>query len=119
MPIYEYQCTHCGFLHEQIQKMSDSAKKKCPVCKKMTLKKNISQVAFRLKGGGWYETDFKTGNKKKGVVGEGGDTGSDSKPADADKADKDTGKKAGEDKTPSDKSDQTSKAGRAKAGSAS
>jgi hypothetical protein len=24
----------------------------------------VSAPSFRLKGGGWYETDFKTGNKK-------------------------------------------------------
>jgi predicted nucleic acid-binding Zn ribbon protein len=36
----------------------------CPACDNPTLKKLISAAAFRLKGGGWYETDFKTGTKK-------------------------------------------------------
>jgi hypothetical protein len=31
------------------------------------LKKLVSASAFRLKGGGWYETDFKTGGKKNVV----------------------------------------------------
>ena len=25
----------------------------------------VSAASFRLKGGGWYETDFKTGKKKQ------------------------------------------------------
>ena len=32
--------------------------------RRAALKKKVSAAAFRLKGGGWYETDFKTGNKK-------------------------------------------------------
>ena len=35
------------------------------------LQKQISTPGFRLKGGGWYETDFKTGNKKN-LAGESG-----------------------------------------------
>lgn len=64
MPFYEYQCTKCGHEEEALQKVSDKPLKKCPVCGKSTLKKKVSAAAFRLKGGGWYETDFKSGNKK-------------------------------------------------------
>ncbi len=28
------------------------------------MQKKVSAAAFRLKGGGWYETDFKSGPKK-------------------------------------------------------
>jgi len=69
MPFYEYQCTKCGFEEEVLQKISDEPLKKCPQCGKSTMKKKVSAAAFRLKGGGWYETDFKSGNKKN-VAGE-------------------------------------------------
>jgi len=67
MPIYEYQCAACGHQFETLQKISDQPFSKCPDCGKDALKKLISASAFRLKGGGWYETDFKTGNKKNVV----------------------------------------------------
>lgn len=64
MPIYEYRCEACDHELEVIQKMSDPALSECPECKRDSLKKIISAAAFRLKGSGWYETDFKRGNKK-------------------------------------------------------
>ncbi len=64
MPIYEYECRQCQHKMEKIQKLSDSPLVDCPECGQPELKKLISAAAFRLKGGGWYETDFKTGNKK-------------------------------------------------------
>lgn len=68
MPIYEYQCQDCGHQMELIQKMSDPPASDCPACNKPALKKKVSAAAFRLKGGGWYETDFKSGDKKKNLV---------------------------------------------------
>ena len=70
MPIYEYQCQDCGESLEILQKISDEPAKDCPACGKSALKKKVSAAAFRLKGGGWYETDFKTGNKKKNLAGD-------------------------------------------------
>ena len=64
MPFYEYQCTKCGHEEEVLQKLSDAPLKKCPQCGKSAMRKKVSSAAFRLKGGGWYETDFKSGNKK-------------------------------------------------------
>lgn len=64
MPIYEYQCQACQHQLETLQKISDEPLTLCPACNKAELKKLVSASAFRLKGGGWYETDFKTGNKK-------------------------------------------------------
>ena len=64
MPIYEYKGSNCGHQFEKIQKFSDDQLKKCPKCDKNALNKLISSPSFRLKGSGWYETDFKTGNKK-------------------------------------------------------
>ena len=81
MPIYEYQCTECGALHEALQKLSDAPLTDCPACGHSALRKKVSAAAFRLKGSGWYETDFKSGNKKNlaGDAGsEGGKSGGDS-----------------------------------------
>ncbi len=64
MPIYEYRCDDCGHELEVLQKMSDAPRTECPACGEPTLKKLISAAGFRLKGGGWYETDFKNGQKK-------------------------------------------------------
>jgi len=64
MPIYEYRCESCGHHLEALQKISDAPLKDCPSCNKPELRKQISAAGFRLKGGGWYETDFKSGGKK-------------------------------------------------------
>ena len=64
MPIYEYRCKACGHYLEQIQRMSDPALTDCPACGKRQLRRLISAAGFRLKGGGWYETDFKSTNKR-------------------------------------------------------
>ena len=71
MPIYEYQCGNCGHIFDALQKMSDDPLKQCPECGKPELKKLLSAPKFRLKGGGWYETDFKTGDKKN-IAGDSG-----------------------------------------------
>lgn len=64
MPIYDYRCAACEHELEAIQKMSDDKLVDCPACAKPELKKQLSAAGFRLSGSGWYETDFKTGNKK-------------------------------------------------------
>lgn len=65
MPFYEYECSACKFYVEALQKVSDAPLKQCPSCGKATLKRLISAPVFRLKGGGWYETDFKSDKEKK------------------------------------------------------
>ena len=64
MPIYEYRCESCDHELEALQKISDDPLRTCPACKNATLKKKVSAAAFRLKGAGWYETDFKSGKQK-------------------------------------------------------
>ena len=64
MPIYEYECDDCGHQFEALQKMSDDLLIDCPQCDQPTLRKLVSAAAFRLKGKGWYETDFKGDGKK-------------------------------------------------------
>jgi putative FmdB family regulatory protein len=84
MPIYEYECQACGYRHEALQKISDAPLTECPSCHKNELKKLVSAAGFRLSGSGWYETDFKSSNKKN------------LSQKDSDKSSKDTGKSKSE-----------------------
>ena len=74
MPIYEYQCGSCSHELEKLQKMSDDNLVDCPECEQPALKRLISAAAFRLKGSGWYETDFKKDNKRNLADASGKDT---------------------------------------------
>lgn len=80
MPIYEYRCDACAHELEAIQKMSDAPLVDCPECGQPALKKRISAAGFRLKGGGWYETDFKSDNRKN-IAGDSKTSTSDSAPS--------------------------------------
>lgn len=64
MPIYVYRCDLCAHEFEALQKISADPLKNCPSCGKDGLKKQVTAAAFRLKGGGWYESDFKSTNQK-------------------------------------------------------
>jgi putative FmdB family regulatory protein len=64
MPIYEYRCVSCGHQLEKIQRMSDAPLTDCPDCGSDQLRRLVSAPGFRLKGGGWYETDFKKDGKR-------------------------------------------------------
>jgi putative FmdB family regulatory protein len=72
MPIYEYGCRSCGHTLDALQKISDKPLRKCPECGKSALKRLMSAPAFRLKGGGWYETDFKSDSETKRNLADGG-----------------------------------------------
>ena len=90
MPIYEYQCGRCDHQFEIMQRISEAPPSACPECGVDSLRKLISPVAFRLKGGGWYETDFKKGDARNVAKSESsGDKG--------DKGDKDGDKSAKKD----------------------
>ena len=65
MPFYEYECPHCGHHHEVLQMIGEAPLKKCPDCGKNGLRKLMSAPVFRLKGSGWYETDFKSDKENK------------------------------------------------------
>ena len=64
MPIYEYKCSECGHVLDALQGVNEAPLEECPECSKSSLKKLISAPNFRLSGDGWYETDFKTENRK-------------------------------------------------------
>jgi putative FmdB family regulatory protein len=113
MPFYEYECSACKFYVEALQKISDPPMKKCPSCKKPTLKKLVSAPVFRLKGSGWYETDFKSDqDKKRNLVGEDKDTSSSDTKSESATKEKSDAKPATETKTEksSDKASDTGKA---------
>ena len=65
MPLYEYRCDGCGHALEALQRMSDAPLTMCPAFGTAQLSKPVSTARFGLTGGGWYETDFKTGKKKQ------------------------------------------------------
>ena len=91
MPIYEYACRSCEHRFETIQRASEEPLRDCPECGDATLKKLLSAPVFRLKGGGWYETDFKSGDKRNVADG-----------ADGDRADKSNGEDKAKEKSNSD-----------------
>jgi putative FmdB family regulatory protein len=103
MPFYEYECSNCKFYVEALQKISDPPLKKCPSCKKQTMKRLVSAPVFRLKGGGWYETDFKSDQEGKRNLA-GGEEAAEAKPEADDKGkDKDKEAKPAESVKESDK----------------
>ena len=69
MPIYEYACDACNHRLDALQKISDEPLRDCPSCGKPQLQRMVSAPRFRLKGQGWYETDFKK-DKQRNLAGE-------------------------------------------------
>ncbi len=100
MPIYEYICDDCGHELEALQGISDDLLTECPACHHAALRRKISAAAFRLKGGGWYETDFKKDNRRN-LAGEGKSESGSKKSTEAAKkpdANKASGKASGDQK---------------------
>lgn len=87
MPIYEYECKDCGHKFETIRKISAGPPDACPSCGEDKLQKLVSKAAFRLKGTGWYETDFKNKSDDK-KTDSSGDSSAKSSTGDAKKDDK-------------------------------
>jgi putative FmdB family regulatory protein len=108
MPFYEYQCKSCGHELEAMQKVSDAPLKKCPHCGKSQLTRLMSAPVFRLKGGGWYETDFK-GDKdnQRNLADRPDDKPKDAKDTDT-KAKDEKGKDGTDAKSPETKADASS-----------
>lgn len=97
MPIYEYYCRKCGEF-EVTQRITENPLKRCPMCRG-SVKKLISNTSFRLKGTGWYVTDYARNDGKKGkeVGGEKSDSADAVKAESgaADKSEKKVSKKEG------------------------
>ena len=64
MPIYAYACKECDHTLDALQKIADAPLVDCPECGEAALKRLLSAPRFRLKGTGWYETDFKKDNQR-------------------------------------------------------
>ena len=101
MPIYEYACKKCGHTLDALQKMSDDPLVDCLECGEPQLKRLISAPRFRLKGEGWYETDFKKDNQRNL-------SSSDAEPAKKGKSDTKPVNKSGDSKSKSDSGTKTS-----------
>ncbi|MFQ5670352.1 MAG: FmdB family zinc ribbon protein [Acidobacteriota bacterium] len=56
MPLFEYQCSHCSYRYERLQKRTTRTAP-CPQCGS-TGKRLLSAPAIRFKGSGWYVTDY-------------------------------------------------------------
>jgi putative FmdB family regulatory protein len=72
MPTYEYECSSCGHRFEEFQAMSAKPLKKCPECGKSALERLIGLGAgIIFKGGGFYETDYRSDSYKKAAEADG------------------------------------------------
>jgi putative FmdB family regulatory protein len=98
MPIYEYACRQCDHTREALQKIADAPLEDCPACGVSALKRLLSAPRFRLKGQGWYETDFKKDNQRN-LHGEKEPSKSKDKPASDKDGDKSTSKPSSDKKT--------------------
>ncbi len=114
MPIYEYRCGACAHTLDALQKLSDPPLTDCPECGAVALKKLVSAPVFRLKGGGWYETDFKSDKERKRNLADGGSGDGSSKAAAAKDgaADGASGAKDGASASKADKPADKDKAGK-------
>ncbi|MCH2477487.1 MAG: zinc ribbon domain-containing protein [Gammaproteobacteria bacterium] len=101
MPIYEYECKECGHQLDALQGINEPILSECPACNTTSLKRLISAPNFRLKGEGWYETDFKTGNRKNLVEGK-DDKPKEDKPKEDKTKETPKNKEKVKDKTPKD-----------------
>ena len=72
MPIYEYQCEHCG-VFEEMQRITDPPLARCPTCKRK-VRRLISSTSFQLKGSGWYATDYARSGSGNGGKKDGGES---------------------------------------------
>lgn len=71
MPTYEYACAKCGHELEVFQSMTEAPLKKCPACRKPTLKRKVGGGAGLIfKGSGFYITDYKKNGGAKKESGE-------------------------------------------------
>ncbi len=68
MPTYEYRCHACDNKWEEFQSIKAEPTKKCPKCKKAKAERIISAGGgIIFKGSGFYQTDYRSDNYKKGA----------------------------------------------------
>lgn len=75
MPIYAFECAHCGHSFDRLQRLSDADPTDCPSCGQSGIRRQLTAPSFRLAGAGWYETDFKKDGDKKRNLADAGASG--------------------------------------------
>jgi putative FmdB family regulatory protein len=66
MPTYDYECGVCGHTFELFQSIKEGAKRKCPECKRLKLRRLFGTgAAIVFKGSGFYQTDYRSDSYKK------------------------------------------------------
>ena len=69
MPTYDYVCEACDHAFELFQSMKDEAKRKCPECGRLKLRRLIGPgAAIMFKGSGFYKTDYRSESYKKAAA---------------------------------------------------
>ena len=66
MPIYEYKCTKCGHIFEELRSITDGEGATCPKCGAPAKKIFSGSVGFIFKGSGFYITDYKNSSNRNG-----------------------------------------------------
>ena len=80
MPTYAYECRDCGHGFEEFQSITAGALRKCPSCGRLKLQRLIgSGAAIIFKGGGFYQTDYRSKSYKAGEKAEKDGQGKDTK----------------------------------------
>ena len=80
MPTYEYECQKCQHHFDLFQRMTEPPIKRCPKCKGKVKRLVGTGAGIIFKGGGFYQTDYRSENYKKGAKTE--SSAPPSKPAD-------------------------------------
>ena len=74
MPTYDYRCRACGHELEEFHSINARPLRTCPKCKKPKLERLIGTGAGILfKGGGFYQTDYRSESYRQGESSEKGD----------------------------------------------
>ena len=69
MPTYDYLCESCGHRFEYFQSMNDEKLKDCPLedCNGPVKRLLGTGAGIIFKGGGFYETDYRSDSYKSGA----------------------------------------------------
>ncbi len=69
MPTYDYVCGHCDHQFELFQSITAGAKRKCPECSQLKLRRLIGPgAAIVFKGSGFYKTDYRSNSYKEAAA---------------------------------------------------
>jgi len=81
MPNYDYQCEKCGHQFEVFQSMKDAKLENCPreECDGKVKRLLGTGAGLIFKGGGFYQTDYRSASYQAGAKAEGGNAASPAK----------------------------------------